>query len=729
QEEIISDAEKTSEMLKRAKDDTASAANILPTTIDRISSIAVETKETFSTLDKLYASIDETRERIKQTIKEKLAQQPEISKAEVDVALSGIIESKAKFNDAIKEEFAKLKDEVVKVATTVATPIVEPLVQQLAAFLNTELQKVIEIMSKVDPISELQKKMTDMERKIAENLNYQLDDVTSRFKDVVQMKELNEVLPKLAEESPQKMEEYFIRFSEMARGLREEITNSLVSRLQLGALRGFFQKQVETVLTESLAKMEEFYRGEIISAVKNVLTSADNQIKETAAKTGAQMGYIHTALVDTLVSAINTVFTGEQKILNEMKAAYEEDLKKIVENIMASLKESAATMKTELMEEIKKLSEGVIDSFRAQMESLITKIGDIFDASISDMKNKISETMNIISTRIAEINKSISGTLLSTIDAAFDDIKSNLQHSANMIVNEVSKLSTVALELKSASITRVKEVSNVLDSIVAVSSESVSRMRNTLERIKPQTEKNINEVSSALREIASTMATTREQIKKTSDDAIMSITNRIEEIGKSVSKISEATIATFENIKSTLKTKLISALMKHIEGSMEKLWRLNEVLKYVTSMTAKAEEELKQVWFIESREAMLAEISRMVSKVRARIHIVAPSLDGLDINAIASLPTRINVRLTIGRIEQVKDREKINKLAKKEGLTLKISGNEEIFGAERDGEEVALCAVAGSDVMGIASTLATHAAIFRSTLESIWLNAREKIIG
>ncbi|MFX0105602.1 MAG: hypothetical protein ACFE75_08935, partial [Candidatus Hodarchaeota archaeon] len=146
---------------------------------------------------------------------------------------------------------------------------------------------------------------------------------------------------------------------------------------------------------------------------------------------------------------------------------------------------------------------------------------------------------------------------------------------------------------------------------------------------------------------------------------------------------------------------------------------------------------MKDIWFIRSPEAAKAHINDEISKAKMRVLIVAPDLLDINLDAIKARPSRINFRIATHINPVIAEHEKrLQELDKMDNVDYRNRALQNLWGINRDYEEVILCVLSKTEfrgetvteIAGIGSIIEEHIKIFVPILEDAWVGARKEIM-
>jgi hypothetical protein len=139
----------------------------------------------------------------------------------------------------------------------------------------------------------------------------------------------------------------------------------------------------------------------------------------------------------------------------------------------------------------------------------------------------------------------------------------------------------------------------------------------------------------------------------------------------------------------------------------------------------------RDVWFVRSIEGMKAQINETLTRLKMRVHIIAPSLDDIDFVAISNVKKHINVRISTNfDWNNPEHKSKLAQILKYPNISIRYYPRENLWAINRDFEEVVVCAVSkielsDFEIAGMGSILEEHVKLFAGVLEEVWMQAKK----
>jgi len=202
--------------------------------------------------------------------------------------------------------------------------------------------------------------------------------------------------------------------------------------------------------------------------------------------------------------------------------------------------------------------------------------------------------------------------------------------------------------------------------------------------------------------------------------------------------ISGTTFESLGTLKNVFSDQIVATLDNTLDDILGKLERSEKVTNefWQQAKTGKSI-TMKDIWFIRSPEAAKAHIDDEISKAKMRILLVAPQISDINIKAIMERPSRINFRITanidFSNSEHVAIIEQLDKM---DNVDYRHRALQNLWGINRDYEEVIVCVLSKAEVRGesiteiagIGSIIEEHIKIFVPILEESWMSSRKEVV-
>ncbi|MFX0010925.1 MAG: hypothetical protein ACFE9R_11460, partial [Candidatus Hermodarchaeota archaeon] len=125
------------------------------------------------------------------------------------------------------------------------------------------------------------------------------------------------------------------------------------------------------------------------------------------------------------------------------------------------------------------------------------------------------------------------------------------------------------------------------------------------------------------------------------------------------------------------------------------------------------------------------------TKAKMRVLIVAPEITDVNVQAIMDRPSRINFRIaTAINFSDPKHAEIVQQLDKMDNVDYRQRSLQNLWGINRDYEEVIVCVLSKTEIKGdliteiagIGSIIEEHIKIFVPILEEAWMSSRKEVM-
>lgn len=417
---------------------------------------------------------------------------------------------------------------------------------------------------------------------------------------------------------------------------------------------------------------------------------------------------------------------GKVEIKVERKPIPTELIKELKENMLTQIKSQKKEFDDTLvvMDQIRGISdeisslEGYTDSvmespqiadLKKRFDDINTKTSQIIKGQVSDLKNEFE---NIKSTVSQNLQKLRLGVISQTVEQVIDKVVNAKLKDISDNINVQLSVSQVAFsdELKKAT--------------QGVDSELISKLKESLK----STLENIDGLTSKV----------EEDKEKVYADITENFNRAIKMAEEKIEGISGTTFQSLGNLKDVFYEEIVATLDNTLDDILKKLERSEKVTSEFWEQAKTGRSiTMKDIWFIRSPEAAKAHISDEISKAKMRLLLVAPQISDIDINAIMARPSRINFRIAASiDFNNPEHVAVIQQLDKMDNVDYRHRALQNLWGVNRDYEEVIVCVLSKAEVRGesiteiagIGSIIDEHIKIFVPILEESWMGARKEVM-
>jgi hypothetical protein len=351
---------------------------------------------------------------------------------------------------------------------------------------------------------------------------------------------------------------------------------------------------------------------------------------------------------------------------------------------------------------------GQMGNLKKQFEDINVKTSQIIKGQINDLKNEFENIKGTVSKNLQKLRL---GVVQQTVDQVIDKVM-------NAKIKDISDNINVQLSVSQVAFTdELKKVAQGVDS------ELITKLKASLK----DTLKNIDGLSSKAQDEEKIYADITENFNKAvrmAEEKIEGISGTtFESLGTLKNVFSDQIVATLDNTLDDILTKL-----ERSEKVTNEFWQQAKTGRSIT---------MKDIWFIRSPEAAKAHIDDEISKAKMRILLVAPQISDVNIKAMMERPARINFRIAanidFSNPEHVAIIEQLDKM---DNVDYRHRALQNLWGINRDYEEVIVCVLSKAEVRGesiteiagIGSIIEEHIKIFVPILEESWMGARKEVM-
>lgn len=327
----------------------------------------------------------------------------------------------------------------------------------------------------------------------------------------------------------------------------------------------------------------------------------------------------------------------------------------------------------------------------------------------------------------------------------FQDVKSFIINLKQIVPSDITKefeAMTSSLEsVKSEIATRFEKqfrigaLSSMAEKIVSkVISEQFAQITKTFKEKFVQTTQNmLDQVINQLGSISDTAGEVSTDLGTIFIDIESGLVTSLEDLEGRVSGVYDDIITGINELKELFRKEIFETIQDDIiyniinqlesaELTMNEFWERSKKASLLS---------FKDVWFVKSAEGIMAQINESLTRVKMRVHIVAPKLEDIDIMPIVGLKKHINIRISTNfDLTNPEDQVRFKQLAGYTNITIRHYPRENLWSINKDFEEVVVCVVSKSgegefEIAGMGSKLEEHVKLFAAVLEDVWIQSRK----
>ena len=350
-----------------------------------------------------------------------------------------------------------------------------------------------------------------------------------------------------------------------------------------------------------------------------------------------------------------------------------------------------------------------IDEMKKQFETINSKSTEIIQAQVDELSDRLAKMKSIISNNLGKLKL---GVVQSSVNQLVEKIVSNS-------MKEIQSGLDVQL-----SVNEMVFSEELNETIGNLDKEFTNKFKDSIEGTLKGLEGMSLQSTGDSKAIFDKLGGQFSEAVKVAENKINTIYGDvIKSLGGVRELITQRVVNTIDDTLSKILKKL-----EMQESMTEEFW---DQAKKISTIT------MKDIWFIRSPEAAKAHINEELSRAKMRILVVAPEITDVDLKIIQSCPTRINIRIAasidVGNPEHKRILDEFDKLG---NVQYRNRGLKNLWGINKDYEEVILCVLSKIDIAGIGRTeiagigsiIEEHIKIFVPILEDAWVGAQKHIL-
>ena len=349
-------------------------------------------------------------------------------------------------------------------------------------------------------------------------------------------------------------------------------------------------------------------------------------------------------------------------------------------NLPAQIKAQFNKVEEEL-QKVKKFQEirGFIINLREIVPNEIIKEFDVVETRLEKIKSEISIAFEK-QFRIGALKSMAEKIVSKIISEQFGDLTDyfkekfvdSIQGTLDQVTDQLGSISDVAGEMSI-------DLGNFLSDIVSGLEETMGDLDGRIASVYEDVNKGIEELKSLFQ---------REIYKILEEDIMTNVLNQLD--------LSEKTMTEF--------------------------WERSKAASMLS---------FKDVWFVRSVEGMKAQINESLTRIKAKIHIITPKLEDIDLVALSKVKKYVNVRISTNfDTNNPNDQLKLAEIVKYPNFNIRLYSRENVYSVNRDFEEVVICAASQNEfgrieIAGMGSILTEHVKLFAPILEDVWIQSKK----
>jgi len=362
-----------------------------------------------------------------------------------------------------------------------------------------------------------------------------------------------------------------------------------------------------------------------------------------------------------------------------------------------------------------------LDDYRAYIQVMKTKLPEQIKTQFDRFEKELEQVNRFKDVRRFILN--LKEIVPAEVTKEFGLMESRLDIMKTEISNRFEKQFRIGA-LKSMA---EKIVSRVIseqfkDITVIFRDKFVQTTQNMLDQVVEQ----LGNITDTAGEISSDLGTVFSDIES-------GIKTTLEDLENRVSGVYDDIITGIQELKDLFRTEIFETLQNDIinniitqldssEITMNEFWERSKEVSLLS---------FKDVWFVRSFEGIKAQINESLTRVKMRVHIVAPKLEDIDLVALSRLKKHVNIRISANfNLDDPEDQMRFKQIEDLPNFSIRHYSRENLWSINKDFEEVIICAVSKTDqgefeIAGMGSVLEEHVKLFAAVLEDVWIQSKK----
>ena len=394
-------------------------------------------------------------------------------------------------------------------------------------------------------------------------------------------------------------------------------------------------------------------------------------------------------------------------------------------NYISEIKTSAPAQLNQSFSELESKTEAINDL--QEFTEYMRVLKDDFLEKMASQKKEFNTTISEIE-KINSINE-----IISNLENDTKSIISGQIEELSKQFNDIKVLISKNLQKLQLGIIR-QTVDRIIDNILTTRIKEITKEFNNQFVLKIQ--KLIKNIMKKVEEITFTTTEQGENIKYIFESLSKDFSKAVVTSEEKLRIISENIFQSIDELKTIFSTKVIDALNEQLANILNRLEISQTITNEFWNQAKKVSLfTMKDIWFIRSIESVKAHINEEILKAKMRILIVAPQITDIDIHSLLALPQHVNIRIATYIDGNFPNHLAIlEELDKMQNVSYRNRYLQNLWGINRDYEEVILCIVSNveiggavsMEIGGVGSILQEHIKIFVPVLEEAWIGAQKE---
>ncbi|MFX1570606.1 MAG: helix-turn-helix domain-containing protein [Promethearchaeota archaeon] len=362
-----------------------------------------------------------------------------------------------------------------------------------------------------------------------------------------------------------------------------------------------------------------------------------------------------------------------------------------------------------------------LDDYKSYLQIMKTKLPAQIKTQFDRFEKEIEQVNRFRDVRRFILN--LKEIVPADITKEFEAMESQLDSVKSEIATRFEK----QFRIGALSSMAEKIVSKVISEQFAVITKSFkAKFVQTTENMLDQVINQLGSITDTAGEITTDLGTVFTDIESGMVNTLQDLESRVSGVYDDIiNGINELKTLFREEIFESIQDDIINNIINQLESSeltMNEFWERSKQASLLS---------FKDVWFVRSVEGIKAQINESLTRVKMRVHIVAPKLEDIDLLAVSRLKRHINIRISTNfDLNSPEDQIKFKEIAGYPNITIRHYPRENLWSINKDFEEVVVCVVSKSEgeeieIAGMGSVLEEHVKLFAAVLEDVWIQSRK----
>ena len=362
-----------------------------------------------------------------------------------------------------------------------------------------------------------------------------------------------------------------------------------------------------------------------------------------------------------------------------------------------------------------------LDDYRSYLQIMKQKLPEQIKTQFDRFENEIEQVNRFKDVRHFILN--LKEIVPAEITKEFADMETRLDSMKTEISNRFEKQFRIGALKNMAEKIVSRVISEQFKDITVIFREKfVATTQNMLDQVIEQ----LGSITDTAGEISSDLGTVFSDIENGLKTTLEDLENRVsgvyDDIITGINELKDLfRVEIFETIQNDIINNIVTQL-DSAELTMNEFWRRSKEVSLLS---------FKDVWFVRSIEGIKAQINESLTRVKMRLHIIAPKLEDIDLVALSRLKRHINIRISTNfDLNNPEDQMRFQEIAEHPNFALRHYGRENLWSINKDFEEVVICVLSHTEegelqVAGMGSVIEEHVKLFAAVLEDVWIQSKK----